>query len=202
MSSGRAVIPAINYLLGLPFAVKIATKDWHPVGHISFASSHAGKKPFVDYATITNPLNPQETYSSRLWPDHCIENTPGAELVSELEVGKINLVIEKGQVKDVEMYSAFYPPLENPRVGDSGLASALRKRGISDVYVVGLAADYCVKETALHALGEGFQTYIVEEGTKPVDVELWNGVQEKIREVGVQVVALEGDEVRRVKEGR
>ena len=109
MSSGRAVIPAINYLLGLPFAVKIATKDWHPVGHISFASSHAGKKPFVDYATITNPLNPQETYSSRLWPDHCIENTPGAELVSELEVGKINLVIEKGQVKDVEMYSAFYP---------------------------------------------------------------------------------------------
>jgi nicotinamidase-related amidase len=144
-------------------------------------------------------LNPQETYSSRLWPDHCIENTPGAELVPELDVASIDVVIEKGQAKDVEMYSAFYPPLERPRVGDSGLANALRERGVSDVYVVGLAADYCVKATALHAVDEGFRTYIVEEGTRPVDVEMWDGVREEIRGVGVKVVALEGEEVGMVK---
>ena len=84
-----------------------------------------------------NPLNPNEIYSSRLWLDYCIENTPRAELVLELEVGKIDLVIKKEQVKDIEIYPAFYPLLENSQVGNSGLASALRKRGISDIYIYG-----------------------------------------------------------------
>ena len=84
------------------------------MGHTSFASSYIGKKPFIDCTTITNPLNPKEMYSSRLWPDYCIDNTPRAELVLELEVRDIDLVIKKGQVKDVEMYSVFYTPLENP----------------------------------------------------------------------------------------
>jgi nicotinamidase-related amidase len=200
--SGRDAIPAINKLLALPFAIKIATKDWHPASHISFASSHAGKKPFADYATITNPDNASETYESRLWPDHCIQHTPGAALVPELDAARLDTVIEKGQRPDVEMYSAFYTPLTDPRVGDSGLAGLLREKGVSDVYVVGLAADYCVKATAVHAREEGFRTFIVEEGTRPVDVELWAAVREEIRGKGVQVVGLEGEEVRRVGEGR
>ena len=202
MPDGRAVIPAINKLLSLPFTVKIATKDWHPATHISFASQHAGKRPFVDHTTVINPYNPAESYSSRLWPDHCIQDTPGARLVPELDTQRLDSIIEKGQRPDVEMYSAFYTPLQNPRVGDSGLAAELRSRGISDVYVVGLAADYCVQATALDARAEGFRTCIVEDATRPVDGEGWPGVREEIRRAGVRVVAMGGEEVGRLEKGR
>lgn len=198
--NGRAIIPTVNKLLSLPFAIKIATKDWHPAGHISFASSHAGKEPYVDHTTITNPYNPAETYETRLWPDHCVQDTPGAALIPELDITAVDLVIEKGQRTDVEMYSVFYTPLENPRVGDSGLAGMLREREISDVYVVGLAADYCVRATAMHALAEGFRTCIVEEGTRPVDGETWMSIREEIRGRGVRFVGFESEEVKRVEE--
>jgi nicotinamidase-related amidase len=121
--------------------------------------------------------------------------------VPELDMSAIDAVIEKGQIADVEMYSAFYTPLKEPRVGDSGLAARLRDAGISHVYVVGLAADYCVKATALHANEEGFGVCIVEEGTRPVDGDAWEEVREGIRRAGVKVVDRDSEEVRRV-EGR
>jgi nicotinamidase-related amidase len=189
----------VNKLLDLPFAIKIATKDWHPTDHISFASNHAGKKPFVDFTTIINPTNASETYETRLWPDHCIQNTPGAELVPELDVKKVDKVVEKGQRKEVEMYSAFYDPLEKPRVSDSGLAGVLKEKGVTDVYVVGLAADYCVKATAVDAAKEGFKTCIVEEGTRPVDEGLWKEVQGELTPKGVKVVNFSGEEVGKVE---
>jgi nicotinamidase-related amidase len=199
VTNGRDIVPTINKLLDLPFIIKIATKDWHPLDHISFASNHKNKKPYVDFTTIINPVNPSETYETRLWPDHCIQNTAGAELVPELNTKKIDKVVEKGLRKEIEMYSAFYDPLEKPRVSDSGLADTLRDKGITDVYVVGLAADYCVKATAVDAKKEGFRTLVVEEGTRPVDQAQWERMQiELLMSRGVEVVSFSGEEVGRV----
>jgi nicotinamidase-related amidase len=195
---GRAIIPTVNKLLSLPFALKIATKDWHPADHISFASNHAGKKPYTDFTTIINPSNADETYEARLWPVHCVQGTPGAFLIRELDKGKFDTVVEKGQRKEVEMYSAFYDPLEKPRVSDSGLANLLRERRITDVYVVGLAADYCVKCTAVDAAREGFKTCIVEEGTRAVDANAWERVKVELKAKGVDVISVEGEGVGRV----
>lgn len=108
-------------------------------------------------------------------------------------------VIEKGQVAEVEMYSAFYPPLVNPRVGDSGLAAVLREAGVTDVYVVGLAADYCVGSTAEDARKEGFETVIVEEGTRAVEPETWEAKKKELEGKGVRIVSMNGLEVERVK---
>jgi nicotinamidase-related amidase len=198
VQDGRDTIKPINKLLSLPFVLKIATKDWHPRDHISFASNHVGKKPFVDFVTVINPENENEKYETRLWPDHCIQGTAGAELIPELEVSKVDKVIEKGLRKEVEMYSAFYDPFENPRCSDSGLAETLREKGVTDVYVVGLAFDYCVKSTAVDAAREGFRTVIVEEGTRAVDHRVWEKVVTELEGQGVRVVKMDGEEVRRV----
>ncbi|KAL2063542.1 hypothetical protein VTL71DRAFT_5347 [Oculimacula yallundae] len=197
--NGRSIIPTINTLLSLPFVLKIATQDWHPPDHISFASSHASKRAFVDTTTITNPSNSSESYTTRLWPDHCIQNTPGAALLSDLDVSKIDQVIKKGVRREVEMYSAFYDPLKEPRCCDSGLVAVLRERGVTDVFVVGLAFDYCVKATAVDAASEGFRTYVVGEGTRAVEPEKWEVVLKELKERGVEVVDFEGEEVKRVR---
>lgn len=199
---GRETIAVINQMLALPgLVLRVATKDWHPPDHISFASNHPGKQPFVDFATVTNPLNSEEpSYRTRLWPDHCVQHTPGAELVPDLEVKKIDKVIEKGTNKDVEMYSAFYDPFMNPRVSDSGLVALLKEHKVTHVYVVGLAADYCVRCTAMDSVIEGFETYIVEEGTRPVDASAWPTEKEQLSAVGVHIVHLDGPEVALLKQ--
>jgi nicotinamidase-related amidase len=199
VAEGRDIVPTVNKLLDLPFVIKIATKDWHPANHISFASNHSGKQPFTDFTTVINPSNPSETYETRLWPDHCIQNTKGAELIPELDVKKIDKIVEKGQVKEVEMYSAFYDPLEKPRVSDSGLAAVLKEKGITDVYVVGLAFDYCVKCTAVDAAKEGFKTVIVEEGTRAVDRGNRDETMKELKNKGVKIVSMDGEEVAKVR---
>jgi nicotinamidase-related amidase len=193
--NGRDIIPTVNKLLDLPFVIKIATKDWHPPDHISFASNHAGKNPYTDFTTIVNPSNGSETYETRLWPDHCVQNTKGAELVHELDLEKVDKVVEKGQRKEVEMYSAFYDPLEKPRVSDSGLAGVLKKKGVTDVFVVGLAFDYCVKCTAVDAAREGFKTVVLAEATSAVDASKWDEVTAQLKAKGVDVVSVHGEEV-------
>lgn len=152
----------------------------------------------MDFITVINPSNPAETYETRLWPDHCIQNTKGAELIPELDIAKVEKVVEKGLRKEVEMYSAFYDPLVNPRVSDSGLSALLKGKGVTDVYVVGLAFDYCVKCTAVDAVKEGFKTFVVEEGTKAVDPSTWEEVKGELEAKGVQVVKFEGKEVARL----
>lgn len=199
VSHGRSLPPLINTLLSLPtFIIRIGTKDWHPPSHISFASNHPNASPFTSFATITNPYNPLESYTTRLWPDHCIQNTPGAELIPELESWRFDLIIQKGTDERVEMYSAFYDPLKEPRVSDSGLATVLKEKGVTHVYVVGLAGDYCVKCTAVDAVKEGFETYVIEEGTKAVDAEGWEGCKKEMEGEGVQVVKMDGLEVKRL----
>ncbi|KAI1489517.1 isochorismatase [Biscogniauxia mediterranea] len=196
--SGRDVIPVINVLLELPFVTKIATKDWHPPDHISFATNHEGKQPYTDSVKIVNPNNAAESYESRLWPVHCVQGTKGAELVPELDIKKIDRVVEKGTDARIEMYSPFYDPFTTPRVCDSGLAGVLRESRITDVYVVGLAADYCVRNAALDAAKEGFKTYLVEDGTRPVDAAQWPECKKGIEAAGVKVVSMEAPEVQRL----
>jgi nicotinamidase-related amidase len=129
-----------------------------------------------------------------------VQGTPGAEIVPELDASKVDRVVEKGQDARVEMYSAFYDPLRSPRCSDSGLAGVLKGEGVTDVFVVGLAADYCVRFTAEDAAAEGFRTVIVEEGTRAVDEGAWEGVKKEIEGKGVKVVGMDGEEVRRVVE--
>ncbi|KAM0282386.1 hypothetical protein ACHAQH_003066 [Verticillium albo-atrum] len=195
--NGRDIAPIVNTLLNLPFIARIATKDWHPVDHISFASNHPDASPFTSTTEITNPANPSESYASRLWPVHCVQNTPGAALVPELDADRLTKTVEKGHVRDVEMYSAFRDPYG---VVDSGLAESLRSQGATDVFVVGLAGDYCVKCTAVDAAREGFRTYVVEEGTRCVEPEKWEGCKGELEAGGVRVVTVEGSEVRRVRD--
>jgi nicotinamidase-related amidase len=183
-------VPLVNELLALPFSVKIATKDYHPTDHISFASNHPAPDniPFVSIITIKNPLNPEEVQETRLWPDHCVQGTKGAELLQELDVGKIHHVVEKGQDKRVEMYSAFADPFLNPTVSRSRLAQILHDAGVTDVYVAGLAADYCVKYTALDARREGFKTWVVADATRAVDPSTLAKVYAQYDQVGINVV--------------
>jgi len=193
----------VNALLRLPaFVTRVATKDWHPGDHISFASNHATKIPFADSCMVVNPNNPRESYETRLWPVHCVQGTPGAELVPELERGLIDRVVEKGTDARVEMYSAFYDPFTSPRVSDSGLRDELKGKGVTDVYVVGLAGDYCVKHTALDAAAEGFRTFVVEEGTRAVDADGWEECRREIEGRRVRVVSVRGPEVGRLTGGR
>lgn len=201
MPDGRAISPLVNRLLRLPiWTVRVATKDWHPADHVSFASNHPGDlKPFVDSTTIVNPYNEHESYVSRLWPVHCVQGTPGAELVPELDASMVDKVVEKGTDARVEMYSAFYDPFVNPRVSDSGLLALLKEKDVTDVYVVGLAADYCVKCTAADAAAEGFKTFLIEEGTRAVDSAQWeDAVKKELSEKGVNVVSVQAGEVKRL----
>jgi len=119
--------------------------------------------------------------------------------VSELEASKVQHIIEKGQDKRVEMYSAFAAPFSNPVVSRSGLADTLKEAGVTHVYVVGLAMDYCVKFTALDAAKEGFSTYVVEEGTRAVDPTNWDNVRSQLEKAGVEMVSARGEEVGEVK---
>lgn len=200
VSGGRDIAPVINSLLALPFVVRIATRDWHPANHISFAANHGpSAHPFTSTTTVVNPYNAEERYETRLWPVHCVQGTTGAELVRELDTAHINIVVDKGTDPRVEMYSAFHDPFTSPRVVQSNLASSLRDFSVTHVYVVGLAADYCVRHTAVDSRAEGFETVIIEDATRAVDPEAWPRVREELRELGVGTVAFDSDEVRRVR---
>lgn len=201
VTEGRDIAPIVNELLSLPsFAVRVATQDWHPADHISFASNHSPpKQPFVDFATVVNPHNPSESYETRLWPVHCVQETKGAELVPEMQREKVDVVIRKGTDPRVEMYSAFYAPFTNPRVSDSGLVKVLKDKGVTHVYVVGLAFDYCVRSTAAHAAKEGFVSYVVEEATRAVDAAAWDECKSGLKRDEVKVVRMDGEEVGRLR---
>ncbi|KAL6808825.1 Isochorismatase-like protein [Trichoderma sp. SZMC 28013] len=195
---GRDIAPIVNALLKLPFAIKIATRDNHPQNHISFAENHPGAIPFKSYHTIMHPTDPTKSDTTLLWPTHCVQGTTGSDLVPELDKEKIDVVVDKGMDARVEMYSAFYDPM---RVSVSGLGKRLKEEDVTDVFVVGLAADYCVRATAESAVEEGYRTFIVEEGTRPVMREIWEAEGKKTVEgKGVRIVSVDGEEVAKVRE--
>ena len=154
---GDEVVPLINRL-ARGFRHVVVTQDWHPHGHISFASSHAGKKPFD---TIELPYGPQV-----LWPDHCVQGTVDAELHAKLAIPHAALIIRKGYRHHVDSYSAF---LEADRTTMTGLAGYLRERGLANACIVGLATDFCVAWTALDAKRAGFSVSVVEDATRAID---------------------------------
>jgi nicotinamidase-related amidase len=199
VTGGRDIIPVINELLKLPFALKVATKDWHPQDHISFASNHPGKEPFKSTITIQHPNDPNEKpLETLLWPDHCVQDTDGAKLVPKLnfpeEEDKVHRIVEKGQDKRVEMYSAFADDFGEP-VAKSNLAQILRDENITDVYCTGLAADYCVFHTARHSAKEGFRTWVVREAQKPVDPQSMKDVEETYNKPEYKIKMVTKDEV-------
>jgi nicotinamidase-related amidase len=175
----------INGLFARPFKLIIATRDSHPPDHISFASQHPGAEPFVTKHTIRNPEVTGEDIEEQeitLWPDHCVEGTPGCEFLEDMNMDNIHHVISKGSDRRVEAYSGFGPPFRNPEVAMSDLSSLLINEGIKRVFVCGLALDYCVKCTAIDAAKADYETFVVEEATKAVD-QSEEGLKETKREM-------------------
>jgi nicotinamidase/pyrazinamidase len=153
---GDAIIPGIN-ALAARFEHVILTQDWHPRGHISFASTH-GKQPFT--STVETPYGTQT-----LWPDHCLQGSGGAEIHSNLEIPHTELILRKGFRKDIDSYSAF---TENDGTTPTGLAGYLRERGLQRLFLAGLAYDFCVGFSALAAVKLGFEALVVEDLTRSV----------------------------------
>jgi nicotinamidase/pyrazinamidase len=154
---GDKIIPIINRLAPA-FRHVVITQDWHTRGHISFASSHPGKKPFD---TVTLPYGTQV-----LWPDHCIQGTADAEVNKELKIPHAELIIRKGYRQHVDSYSAF---LEADRATKTGLTGYLQERGLKRVFLVGLATDFCVAWSALDARRAGFDALVIEDATRGID---------------------------------
>jgi nicotinamidase/pyrazinamidase len=160
---GDEVIPVANRLLAERarlFDYVVATQDWHPPGHKSFASSHHAANP-GDVIDL-NGLN------QMLWPEHCVQGTFGAAFVSGLMMNRVDMVCPKGQHPEVDSYSGFF---DNARRGETGLSQWLKIRGVRDLTILGLATDYCVRFTVLDALSEGFQVRVVTDGCRGVNVE-------------------------------
>lgn len=173
---GDEIIDLVNKLQS-SFKLIVATQDWHPTGHKSFASSHKDKKTFE---TIT--LNGLEQI---LWPDHCVQGTSGAEFHVDLEMNLIEAIFRKGMDPEIDSYSGFY---DNGHKKTTGLAGYLRERQVQRVYICGLAADFCVFYTAKDALKEGFDTYVIEDATRAIDQEGFEKAKQELIALGGKVV--------------
>jgi nicotinamidase/pyrazinamidase len=156
VTGGDEIVHIINSL-AQKFAHVVLTQDWHPAGHISFASAHAGAQP---YATIDAPYGPQT-----LWPDHCVQNTPGAALHLGLSVPHAELILRKGFRRDIDSYSAF---LENDHSTPTGLAGYLRERGLKRLFLCGLAYDFCVRFSAIDGTALDFECLVIEDACRAV----------------------------------
>jgi nicotinamidase/pyrazinamidase len=175
---GDQVIPPVNRLQP-HFDLVVATQDWHPPDHGSFAANHEGREPgdVVELAGLEQIL----------WPVHCVQHTHGAAFHADLDQARIAKVFQKGTDPRIDSYSGFF---DNARRKATGLGDYLKEQAVGDVYVCGLATDYCVKFTALDALGLGFATYVIEDACRGVNLKP-NDVAEAIeamRAEGVQVV--------------
>lgn len=156
---GEAVVPLINRLNG-QFDHIVLTQDWHPAGHESFASSHAGKEPFE-----TTHVSYGEQV---LWPDHCVQGSTGAEFHADLETDCAQLVVRKGFRKSMDSYSAFF---ENDHMTPTGLSGYLRQRGAKRLFLAGLATDFCVLYSALDARHARFETYVIDDACRAIDLD-------------------------------
>jgi len=163
---GDEVVPVINALAG-KFAHAVLTQDWHPRGHLSFSSSHPGSKPFEGI---------EVSYGQQvMWPDHCVQGTRGAAFRDDLHADRAEIVLRKGYHREIDSYSAFY---ENDRKTRTGLAGYLRERGLTRVFLAGLAFDFCVRYSAEDAHREGFEAVVIEDACRAIDL---NGSAEDTR---------------------
>lgn len=175
---GETIIPLVNQLIP-KFDLIVATQDWHPQNHGSFAANHKGK----DAGQIID-LNGLDQI---LWPVHCVQESEGAEFVKELNTESVEKIFVKGTDITVDSYSGFF---DNGKKKDTGLGDYLKEKGVTEVYVVGLATDYCVKFTAIDAKELGFDTYLIEDATKGVNLQPndVNQAIEDMKNIGINVV--------------
>ena len=155
---GHEVVPVINRHAAL-FRHVVLTQDWHPPRHHSFASTHAGREPFQEIVVAYGP--------QILWPNHCVQATPGAAFHPDLAIPHAELILRKGFRGEINSYSAFY---ENDHKTPTGLAGYLRERGFSRIFIAGLAFDFCVRYSAEDARRIGFDVVVIEEGCRGIDV--------------------------------
>jgi nicotinamidase/pyrazinamidase len=155
---GDEVVPTIN-ALAPRFQHVVLTQDWHPPGHRSFASAHSGRQPFQ---SIEPAYGPQV-----LWPDHCVQDTLGAQFHAGLRIPHAELILRKGYRREIDSYSAFY---ENDHTTRTGLAGYLRERGLTRVFLAGLAFDFCVRYSAEDARRCGFEVVVIEDACRSIDM--------------------------------
>lgn len=155
---GDDVIPVANAVQH-GFDLVVATQDWHPANHGSFASNHEGKKP----GDVIELHGLQQV----LWPDHCVQGTRGAEFHRDLDLNRVQRVFRKATDPEIDSYSAFF---DNGHLKSTGLGDFLKSEGVEEIYIVGLATDYCVRFTAFDGLELGFRTYLLEDGVRGVNL--------------------------------
>jgi nicotinamidase/pyrazinamidase len=173
---GNMIVPVINKIQS-HFDLVLATQDWHPVNHKSFASNHFGTKPF-DRLVLHGSLQ-------TLWPDHCIQGTTGAELDKAIESERIAAIFRKGMDPEVDSYSGFY---DNNHQLSTGLAGYLRDKGISEICFCGLAADICVYYTILDSILEGFSATFIEDASGPLYPEKFDDIKCELAKMGVRII--------------
>ncbi|HVZ55465.1 MAG TPA: bifunctional nicotinamidase/pyrazinamidase [Chitinophagaceae bacterium] len=173
---GNAIVPLVNALQPHVDLV-IAIQDWHPADHKSFASRHPGRKC---YDTID-----LHGLSQILWPDHCVQGSLGADFSAELHLNRVEAIIRKGTNPEVDSYSAFF---DNAHRRSTGLTGYLRERQVTEVYLAGLAGDYCVYYSALDSLQAGFATYFIEDATRPINPAAFAQCLRQIQARGGHVV--------------
>lgn len=158
VAEGDQVVPIANSLMP-NYRTVVATQDWHPANHGSFAANHPWRKPgqVIDLHGLQQVL----------WPIHCVQDTWGAEFVADLDVDRLTRVFQKGTDPEIDSYSGFY---DNGHRKSTGMAEWLREQGVEEVHVLGLAADFCVKFTVLDAIAEGFKTVLIEDATRGVNL--------------------------------
>ncbi len=172
---GDAIIEKLNELQPR-FSLVVASQDWHPAGHRSFASAHPGHAAFTETEWQGLP--------QMLWPDHCVQGTPGAELHPALNTSRVEAIFRKGTDPDIDSYSAFF---DNGHRKATGLGAYLRGRDVTRVYIAGLAADYCVYFTAKDALAEGFEAVVLEDATRAISAPGWKAAKQDLLALGALV---------------
>lgn len=176
VENGDKIVPIANRLQK-QFDLVIATQDWHPKDHASFASNHNGHKEFEEI-----DLN---GLSQTLWPDHCVQNTKGAKFQPELETRRIEAIFRKGTDASIDSYSAFY---DNAHKKSTGLSGYLKDKGVNTLYIMGLAGDICVYYSIKDALAEGFNCIVIEDGTKALNQRTFDQQKKELQEKGVDYV--------------
>lgn len=178
VSGGDAVVAPINHLAP-GFGTVVLTQDWHPAGHLSFAANHPGAEPF---STTEMPYGTQV-----LWPTHCVQGSPGAGFHPDLVLDAADVVIRKGANPEIDSYSAFF---ENDRKTATGLSGYLADRGVEEVWLAGLATDFCVGFSALDAARLGFRVVLVEDACRAIDLDGSLGrMMGEMRSAGVEIRA-------------
>ncbi len=173
---GNLIVPVINKIESY-FDLIVATQDWHPANHLSFASNHMHKNPFEKVL-----LHGAEQI---LWPDHCIQGSAGAEFHPDLKTKKIAAIFRKGMEPETDSYSGFY---DNNHKLTTGMAGYLREKGTSEIHFCGLAADICVYYSILDSLSEGFAAILVEDASRPLYPDKFDDIKCELAKTGVRIM--------------